>query len=446
MSSATGIELGPDSCLLARVRLGRRGVEIAALHVIEPSAWPSQDEALAEALRSVRRKKRFPRAARVVAWGLPEGATADDPVTRAALRPLVAAGFHIDAVLSPPQALARLASGHARTGGEAVAWLALNTYGVAIAIVRGTELLFSRAFEWSFRPPPGGTRGELLQRYSLVSHLAPEVQRGIAMVQASHGIRVETVVTCGDLPDLRSLTMPLIEELDLEVETLDSVEGLRAVGAARSDRFAELAPAVRLACAAASAPTQRRRQAGPVVRVAAALVLLAGLAWGAFTYWTLSRMSDGATVPPIVTSNPPAVPVSRPSGTSEQATESRAQQPGVGATDTPRDVKAPPPPLPRRALEAPGTGMSAAPETSVPRATVPRPPARPPVDRPTPLKEPVPVIDSILIDSTRRLAFVGGAIVSVGATIGSRTVQRIEPDFVILQEPSGLTIRVPLRR
>ena len=40
------------------------------------------------------------------------------------------------------------------------------------------------------------------------------------------GTPVDAVVTCGNLPELRSLTMPLIEELDVEVETLDSLEGL----------------------------------------------------------------------------------------------------------------------------------------------------------------------------------------------------------------------------
>ena len=40
------------------------------------------------------------------------------------------------------------------------------------------------------------------------------------------GAPVDAVVTCGNLPELRSLTMPLIEELDVEVETLDSLEGL----------------------------------------------------------------------------------------------------------------------------------------------------------------------------------------------------------------------------
>jgi hypothetical protein len=62
-----------------------------------------------------------------------------------------------------------------------------------------------------------------------------------------------------------------------------------------------------------------------------------------------------------------------------------------------------------------------------------------------PLKEPLPKIDSILIDQDRRLAIIDGAVTSVGDRIGEREVERIERDSVVLKEPSGLLVRVPLR-
>ena len=120
-------------------------------------------------------------------------------------------------------------------------------------------------------------KAQLLQRYSLVAQLAPEVRRGIAAVRANRGLTVEQAVTCGDLPELRSLTMPLIEELDLEVETLDSTEGLRAVGKARAERFAESAPAIRLACAVRWLRSKRRGSATrSVARIAAAIGVICG--------------------------------------------------------------------------------------------------------------------------------------------------------------------------
>ena len=53
--------------------------------------------------------------------------------------------------------------------------------------------------------------------------LAPEPRRAIEATSAKEGA-VEAIATCGDLPELRSLTMPLIEELDLEIDTLDWTE------------------------------------------------------------------------------------------------------------------------------------------------------------------------------------------------------------------------------
>ena len=46
----------------------------------------------------------------------------------------------------------------------------------------------------------------------------------IELVRPVHGVTVTSVVACGNLPNLRSLAMLLIEEMDLEVETLDSDE------------------------------------------------------------------------------------------------------------------------------------------------------------------------------------------------------------------------------
>ena len=79
-----------------------------------------------------------------------------------------------------------------------VVWLSLNTHGAAIAIVRGSDLLFARTFQWTYNPHLLEGKAQLLQRYTLIAHLEPEVRRGIAMVRASHGISADAVVTCGD--------------------------------------------------------------------------------------------------------------------------------------------------------------------------------------------------------------------------------------------------------
>jgi hypothetical protein len=62
-----------------------------------------------------------------------------------------------------------------------------------------------------------------------------------------------------------------------------------------------------------------------------------------------------------------------------------------------------------------------------------------------PLKEPLPRLDSILIDQDRRLAVIGGVVVHAGDSVGSRVVAHIARDGVLLREPSGLVVRLPLR-
>jgi hypothetical protein len=345
MASTTGIELGRESCVLVGIRASRAGTaDVRALHVIEPGAWPTTDLALIETLRSVRGAKGFPRSARIVAWGLPDDSAGDKATVRALQRPVVAAGFRVESILTPPQALALLAASRPRHAGDgAVAWLGLNRHGAAIAIVRDGELLFARTFEWAFSTGVMSGKAQLLQRYSLVAQLAPEVHRGIAAVRASRRIAVDAAVTCGDLPDLRSLTMPLIEELDLEVETLDSTEGLRAIGTARAERFAESAPAIRLACAAAMAP--RKRRAGVIVmvaRVAAVLALIAALAWGGFAYWRGSAARTAAPPhaaarrppPQAASSGPPSAKPGSAVGVVPRS-PTRPNSPAPGAANAP---------------------------------------------------------------------------------------------------------------
>jgi hypothetical protein len=524
MASTTGIELASQSCVLVGVRPGRAGTgDVLALQTIGPSEWPANDTTLAEVLESVRRAQRLPRRAAVVAWGLPDDSM-DGASTRAALRFIEAAGFRVESVLTPPQALARLASLRPRqNSADAVAWLALNVHGVAIAIVRSSELLFARTFRWKYNPDLMETKAQLLQRYSLVAHLAPEVRHGIAVVRASHGASVDAVVTCGDLPELRSLTMPLIEELDLEVETLDSAEGLRAARNVKPERLMEAAPAIRLACAAAltsalttfeSQPigaTMRREQPSAMRRATAAVALVAALVWGVYAYSNVFTSSPvrpmpvplrGGSAQPAQTSVRAEPKVLPPASTTRRGQTPAPQGPvvkdeskpvstvlSVRNGPEPKQVPAAPP-LGARSTPAPSgppqmvlqrpAGPDQVEPTAIPRAvqaerrspTVPVTPSstlRTGPDRQTgaptdmrsevfpsaatmtpgtryvPLKDPLPQVDSILVDQERRLAIIDGMVVGVGDAVGPRRVSQIESDTVDLREPSGLLVRVHVR-
>ena len=63
---------------------------------------------------------------------------------------------------------------------------------------------------------------------------------------------VSQVLLCGDMPEIRSLTAPLIERLNIEVETLDTLEGID--GSVLPDGFGERASTLRLASSIAVEP------------------------------------------------------------------------------------------------------------------------------------------------------------------------------------------------
>jgi hypothetical protein len=414
MASATGIEVCSHSCLLAGIRPRAGGdAEIFAVRSLEGPGWPDRDEGIVESLRDVRQDARLPRRAVVVAWQFNDSPLGGPGLD--VLHSIEAAGFHVASVLTPPEALLRLAVTRRRTSSDTpVAWLALNKCGASIAIVRNRDLLFSRSFPWTYRDDLKAGRAQALQRYSLVAHLAPEITHGIEIVRAEHGLPVDSIVTCGDLPDLRSFTMPLIEELDLEVETLDSTEGLRFVGAAASVGLAETAPAIWLTTAAALVSTEQSPRASTLFVGAAVAAIALLLLAGPYVYFSGRAPRSSASRDTVHDSTP------QPIATQGRREPNRATSPQPGQ---------------------PAGGSQQSESSSADKRSA----IAAPVEPPAPLKDPLPRIDTVLIDQDRRLALVDGGVVAIGDAIGSRVVVGIERDAVVLREPSGRTVKVRVR-
>ncbi|MEO6236752.1 MAG: hypothetical protein ABIQ52_07100 [Vicinamibacterales bacterium] len=281
-------------------------MHLSAAEILDPAAFPGVDS-FTLALRQTRRALGLPRRCRAVIWGLPEGANRKDAAVTPLIQPLTDAGFRIDRVVSPCNALAALARLKRPLGEGSTCWIAINCGGVAIVVVRPGRQIYAHSFAWDSNVGAVGSQARLLQRYSLVSYLAPEVKRAMAEAR-TQGAPVEAIVTCGNLPDLRSLTMPLIEELDVEVETLDSLDGL-VVTPPVAEKLREAASAIRLACAATVARGSRpwdgskapvRAATGLYLRVAALMAAVAGIGYLSYAAWR------------------PGVPESR-TGQSEQA-------------------------------------------------------------------------------------------------------------------------------
>lgn len=368
MASITAVELGADTCALARTSVRRSGeIRLLGVETLDPAAFPGI-ESFTLALRQARRALKLPRRARVVLWGLPEGSTRTDAYVKPLLAPLTKAGFKVDRVVTPCNALAALARVRAPRTAGSTCWLAVNRAGVAIVVVRPGKQLYAHSFGWDSTVGASGSQARLLQRYSLVAYLSPQVKRAMAEAQ-KQGSPVDVVVTCGNLPDLRSLTMPLIEELDVEVETLDSLDGL-TVKAPAPEGLAEAAAAIRLACAGALARGTRpwdeskRRAAHLVTGLVRAAAVLAGLAAVGIAWYAV----QGRQTPlPLSKGAQPAAP--RKTNTQPSAA---GKAPATAATNAPKQSVSTAPPLPsKNPLPAQGT-------PAPPAASVVRPPTSTP--------------------------------------------------------------------
>lgn len=470
MPAVTAIELDGDTCAIARTTIRGREVTVSAAELLTPASFPGTD-AFVSALRNTRRALRLPRRSRVVLWGLPDGATPRDPGAAAALAPLTAAGFKVERVVTPCNALGALSRVKPFRGDDAICWVAINTAGVAIAAIRPGQQIYARSFGWNSAVGSTGSQARLLHRYSLVAYLSPEVKRALAAARTA-GYPVRAVVTCGNLPDLRSLTMPLIEELDVEVETLDSLDGL-LVSPAALDRLTDIAAAIRVACAGVLARrtrpwdlTQRgaAQRTAMLMRAAAVVAVLAGAGGGykAYNWWRTPRLVDprpatvARTSPQAAASTPPLTPaVAASKPVDRPAVQSRQPAP---PWPTPQSRPSPRAETPPARTEPPAVTVSRVPEPAPPAAP-PAPPAgdapalgiepryspAPPGETPALLKDPLPRVTAILVSNDRRYAAIdGGKVVGIGDAIGRRVVVRIDERTVTLREPSGARVQVGL--
>lgn len=178
-------------------------------------------------------------------------AAASDEI-RAQLRPIVEAGFLVEGVTTPCGALwsqARLR--RASLPGEVHAHVALDASQSALGIFSDGSLLYARDLDWGYAVQ--SVEMPVAQdREVLADRLAVELRRSFLYLKQYWEQDVSQVLLCGEMPEIRSLTAPLIERLNIEVETLDTLDGIDA--STLPDGFADLAPTLRLASSIAVEP------------------------------------------------------------------------------------------------------------------------------------------------------------------------------------------------
>jgi Tfp pilus assembly protein PilN len=201
------------------------------------------------------------------------------------LQPVVDAGFVVEGVGTPALALAALArSRQGGTPGATAAYVAIGSRASCLAVIRDGVLLFAREMAWGH----AGVAGEAID-----ARLAAELKRSILYFKQTFRAAVESVVLCGDMPNLRTLTQPLGDALGVAVEALDSLVGVDAAALPEpADAFRGHVAALRVAIAAGADPVptpnllpagirEARRRREETVRFAAAVVagVLVAAAW-----------------------------------------------------------------------------------------------------------------------------------------------------------------------
>jgi hypothetical protein len=415
-----------------------------------------------------------------------------------ALRTFTSAGVRVRSMVTPALALMSLARLRRRlvAAGMAEAYVALEASRTAIALIRDGSLIAARELPWGYHDSRG-----LRSRDDVSDRLGGAIEEFFGDCGAPPSA-VAQVCICGGMPDMRSMTLALMQRLDVEVEPLDSLFGIDA-GHLPDDEFRDHVADMRLAWAAAAdrnAPLdflrERRRRVVKTALTRAAIV--AGVATGLGIAWRLQRSalfepakqppkpspSASAAAPPRPRPAPPPRPVPPPAQPppvarelprSPVATEppptvvTKAPPPNVVAKAPPPASLGParmPPPVPPSvpSVAAPSpTARAAAPPpivlTPVPEPVRPIPPREPaatsppvvsttrPARRPPEQEVPLPfeaTLGTILYGADRKLAIIDGRIVQVGDDVRGARVVEITQNAVFFRDREGHLRRLSL--
>jgi len=190
--------------------------------------------------------------------------------------------------------------------GTVAAVLSVNAHATALTVVRGRVVLFARELPWGDEDAAAGHEDAKPAAAAVAERLASEVRRSVIYVKQRLQVDVSRIFVCGDVPDPRALTAPLMRDLGVDVETLDVADELDLSDLPEpSDRFRsrlaawqtalalaadDTAPAIRLQSAAAESSARSARSFRRAFAAAAAALLLVAAGWGLLTY--LQRGAD----------------------------------------------------------------------------------------------------------------------------------------------------------
>ena len=380
-------------------------------------------------------------------------ALASASAVRSAMQPLIDAGIRARTVMTPAIALSALMrSRHGRSEpGGIQAFVVLDETATSLALIKDGALMMTRALGWGYLD---GIDNQPRCREDIASRLADDLAEFFHDAGGS-AASVRQVCIASGLPELRSMTVPLMEQLDLEVEPLDSVFGIDTANMPRGqgdlqNRIAEL----RLAWAAATdwpaSLNLMRAQYRNRLRVALSRAAVVGgvaagwgigwqvaesARWQAIGSMPVARQATHASfvAPPLVRRAPDPSPRVEP--------PVRAHDLRVSSAPIVRAEPAPLLPRPTLLASASAPIRAARAADVAHRVTPPLPPR-------ADLRETTDgfdaVLGTILYSSERRLAIVDGHIVGLGDDVRGARVVEIQPTSVLLRDIRGRLRRLTL--
>jgi len=311
-------------------------------------------------------------------------ALASGSALASALQPLVDAGICLRSVTTPAMALASMARlRRPFSVPDAIeVYVALEEEVTCITLVRGAVLVAARLLAWGYVGHLDAL-SQQRERDDITTRLAGAIRESVASIGGSSG-DIGQVCICGGLPELRSMTAPLMERLDVEVEPLDSLFGINAVLLPEpADEFRERVAELRLAWAAAAdwpPPINllRARSSHASKTTLSRAAVATGVAAGLVVGWRVEQSQWWrSTAPRSVTrtaTNMPSraregVPTSAPTRTPAMAPSAAANRPPAATIPTGGNK----PPI----VSAPPAAITRTPVVTAPPAAMTRPPVAP---------------------------------------------------------------------
>jgi len=215
-------ELGPVSWTFVAAERVRDG----APRMVAAATFADGAASLQEDIRQFRTSEHLPSEAALVYWparddrgvaalGSRSHGTVSLPkarVIRERVAPFVRGGGYVRDVLLPHEAVGRLVA----LGGWSSACVLVMDLSVACLAVVEAGVVRASYLGWSLSPTDEGESSRLLTRYQLAARLVPNLRDSFGRAPNAR------MAVCGRFPDLRSAMLPVVEELDREVDVLDA--------------------------------------------------------------------------------------------------------------------------------------------------------------------------------------------------------------------------------